>query len=256
MTAARTRALRLGPALLSLLLAAPLGAQTPAAAAPSREDSEAWEWAAGGAAMGGALLLDGPIQRLASHSPERAAKRLTSLGNRLGHTTIYYEGFAALAAGGLIAGDGSLVHGTLRSATALAVNGVATALIKRLVGRARPDTPGSDGDEFHPLSPKNEWHSFPSRHTSTTFTLASLAAAELHEPVVTTLAYGTAALVGLSRIEANEHWASDVVAGAILGMELSQAMERWMGAPRGHDRDEAEDGVGPVVYLGLRIPVQ
>ena len=41
-----------------------------------------------------------------------------------------------------------------------------------------------------------------------------------------TLAYGAAGLVGVARIEQNTHFASDVVAGAILGPVVGRAVVR------------------------------
>jgi membrane-associated phospholipid phosphatase len=254
MNVLRTRVLASALALAALLGGTPLRAQTGSAVRPPREDSEAWEWVAGSAALGSAALLDGRIRRMATHTPEPVAERMTAIGNRIGHSRIYYAGFAALGAAGLVAGDTPLVHGSLRSATVLAVNGLATGLLKRVVGRGRPIVPDADGDEFHPMSGDDAWQSFPSRHTSTAFAMASVAAAEFHDPAVTAVAYGAAAFVGLSRIEAKAHWTSDVVAGAILGLELSQGMERWMGAPQRHDGSRERGASIPALYLGVRLP--
>ena len=43
---------------------------------------------------------------------------------------------------------------------------------------------------------------------------------------VQNLAYGAAGLVGVARIEQNTHYASDVVAGAILGTVVGRAVVR------------------------------
>jgi membrane-associated phospholipid phosphatase len=57
----------------------------------------------------------------------------------------------------------------------------------------------------------------PSDHAVTAFAVAGTLCEELRRPWVTGLAYGTAGLVGWSRIHENRHWASDVVAGALVG---------------------------------------
>lgn len=43
-----------------------------------------------------------------------------------------------------------------------------------------------------------------------------------------------ATLVGLARIEQNVHWASDVMAGAIIGTAVGKTVVHLNG-PRGHD---------------------
>jgi membrane-associated phospholipid phosphatase len=97
--------------------------------------------------------------------------------------------------------------------------------IKMLAGRQRPfvdvKTPysfqlwrGFSGDQYR---------SFPSGHTITAFAFASTVTRESqfwwpHSAwYVGTVFYGGASLVGLSRIYNNQHWASDVMAGAALG---------------------------------------
>jgi len=97
--------------------------------------------------------------------------------------------------------------------------------IKMLAGRQRPfydiRNPynfqlwrGFSGDQFR---------SFPSGHTITAFAFASTVTRESqfwwpHSAwYVGTVFYGGASLVGLSRIYNNQHWASDVMAGAALG---------------------------------------
>jgi membrane-associated phospholipid phosphatase len=97
--------------------------------------------------------------------------------------------------------------------------------IKMLAGRQRPfydiKTPysfqlwrGFSGDRYR---------SFPSGHTITAFAFASTVTRESqfwwpHSAwYVGTAFYGGASLVGLSRIYNNQHWASDVMAGAAIG---------------------------------------
>ena len=97
--------------------------------------------------------------------------------------------------------------------------------IKFVAGRQRPfvdvKTPynfqlwrGFQGDQYR---------SFPSGHTIAAFAFASTVTRESqfwwpHSAwYVGTVFYGGASLVGLSRIYNNQHWASDVMAGAAIG---------------------------------------
>jgi len=71
-------------------------------------------------------------------------------------------------------------------------------------------------------------HSFPSGHTTAAVAVATVVAEEWHGvPGVAVAAYGLAGLVGVSRINDDAHWASDVVAGAVLGWACGHAVE-WL----------------------------
>jgi membrane-associated phospholipid phosphatase len=65
--------------------------------------------------------------------------------------------------------------------------------------------------------------SFPSAHTSVAFELATFVTGRLsarpmaYRVPVAAAAYGLAGCVGVQRVDSGEHWASDVVAGAICG---------------------------------------
>lgn len=105
--------------------------------------------------------------------------------------------------------------------------GVATALIKRLVERTRPDV-------FPWLTPESGY-SFPSGHSTGAMALA-LAVTVLvwHRRggrLVAALAVGTAVLVGISRIYVGVHYPTDVLAGwtvaaVVVGLSFS-AWRRW-----------------------------
>lgn len=115
------------------------------------------------------------------------------------------------------------LHGT----EAVAISGVATAVIKDLAGRARPYVSrGTNADDFafgRGVGHGGGYQSFPSGHTSAAFAAASVVTSESQRwwpagtRIVAPLMYGGATLVGLSRMYKNAHWASDVMFGAALG---------------------------------------
>ncbi|HEX6084822.1 MAG TPA: phosphatase PAP2 family protein [Thermoanaerobaculia bacterium] len=91
--------------------------------------------------------------------------------------------------------------------------GLAAQVVKHLVGRARPElwlgpahyAPGSST-------------SFPSGHTVGAFALAGVLMFASKSWPLRVIAFLLAAAVGLSRILAFRHWASDVTASAVLGL--------------------------------------
>ncbi len=84
---------------------------------------------------------------------------------------------------------------------ALAITGLSTLAIKFASGRDSPN-----GEEF----------AFPSGHTSSTVTFAAVMH-DAYGPWVGIPLYGLSALVGIERLDDQEHWLSDVVFGAALG---------------------------------------
>jgi undecaprenyl-diphosphatase len=99
--------------------------------------------------------------------------------------------------------------------------------IKRLVRRPRPIHAGER--PHHVRLPRTS--SFPSGHAS-----AALAAAGLlsqRHPKAAPLYYGLAAIVATSRVHVKVHHASDVLAGAAIGIAYAQVAKRiWPVRPR------------------------
>lgn len=99
--------------------------------------------------------------------------------------------------------------------------GIVAQIIKHLVGRARPElwlgpahyAPGSST-------------SFPSGHTVGAFALAGVLAFGARSRTLRIVALLLAALVGLSRILAFRHWASDVTASAVIGLAVAWLVTR------------------------------
>jgi len=70
--------------------------------------------------------------------------------------------------------------------------------------------------------PVGDNHSFPSGHTTISFSFAASMGVE-YPWYIWVPAYGLAVFTGLSRIADNQHWLSDTVAGATLGMMFGRA---------------------------------
>jgi membrane-associated phospholipid phosphatase len=102
-------------------------------------------------------------------------------------------------------------------ALAMATSGIAENIIKVIVGRDRPRILFEQGaGAFHPLRWDIANASFPSGH-SQSITSAMLALACIYPPLRPVF-FAVAVLVATSRIIIGAHYASDVLAGAWLGI--------------------------------------
>ncbi len=101
---------------------------------------------------------------------------------------------------------------------ALIVSSLATLSLKTLVGRHRPYT--NDGQyAFNGVSFKlnSRYMSFPSGHTSSIFAMMTVLAKQVKSRWVKTGAYTFAVSVGFQRMLHRKHWATDVIAGGVIG---------------------------------------
>ncbi|MHC4089941.1 MAG: phosphatase PAP2 family protein [Planctomycetota bacterium] len=92
--------------------------------------------------------------------------------------------------------------------SALAINGLST-----LAGKAATWDDGPNG----------EWGAFPSGHTSSSFTFASVMD-RAYGPWVGVPLYALSVLVAYERVESGEHYLSDVVMGGVLGLVIGHTV--------------------------------
>jgi membrane-associated phospholipid phosphatase len=106
---------------------------------------------------------------------------------------------------------------------AYGANAIISSFIKFLVGRARYSA-GEGDRSFHPFSFNFISRSFPSGHSGSFFAFAAVLAGEVDKPLVGALLYTLAGAVAVSRIHDNDHWASDILAGSVLGYVIGKAV--------------------------------
>lgn len=95
--------------------------------------------------------------------------------------------------------------------------------IKVIANRSRPRDNQGTGD-FKGYTGLNNNSSFPSGHTTEAFTLASVIASHYEETWVGVTAYSVAGLVGVARMYHDAHFASDVVASALIGTFVGKSI--------------------------------
>lgn len=97
---------------------------------------------------------------------------------------------------------------------AIIAAGIAVQIIKHIIGRPRPPLTDAGVRNLGP-SISIGLDSFPSGHTASSFALAAVLSSVY--PKGKYIFYSLAGIAGLSRIYLDSHFASDVLAGAILG---------------------------------------
>jgi len=88
--------------------------------------------------------------------------------------------------------------------------------------------------------PNGSKHSFPSGHTSNVFALAGILHHELKNsnPFLSYTGYALATTTGVFRVLNNKHWVSDVLAGAGLGMLVTDVFYNWQSKHATHNKQK------------------
>jgi hypothetical protein len=113
----------------------------------------------------------------------------------------------------------------LMGVKSLVIATILTRALKYPLNRFRPNE--NQGSQFWagPLNPFSL--SFPSGHTTGAFAVASVLAKNYsHKKWIPIVSYSLATGVGLSRIWTKEHWASDVVFGALIGWSVGTVVSK------------------------------
>jgi len=182
---------------------------------PFNWDSD--DWRKFGLITGGLVFsmafLDKPIRDAAQRNRSESADRFFTKIQRFGTKQYGLPVLAGFYGYGEIADDYEAKTVALDGVSASVISALVTSSLKGVVGRARPNS----GLGPHHFSPFQGDYSFPSGHATGAFTFASVIASHYDSIWVDSTAYGIAGLVGIARIEQDAHWASDVVAGALIG---------------------------------------
>ena len=112
---------------------------------------------------------------------------------------------------------------------AVALSGALGNVVKFLVGRARPRLMDDLGSwSLDPFGFDYRFHSFPSGHSTTVGALAVVLM--LWFPRASPLILLAAIVLGASRVAAQAHYPSDVIAGLAFGFLCALWLARWLGA--------------------------
>jgi membrane-associated phospholipid phosphatase len=155
-----------------------------------------------------ALSLSAGDEALAEWSAKQGGSSYADIGAVIGDGWV--QGAAALFTYGVgrLHGNAKVAHTGSDLVRAQILNGILTKGLKLAIDRQRPDGGG---------------HSFPSGHTAAVFASASVLHG--HFGWKTALpAYSLAAFVGWTRLRDEQHWLSDIGAGAAIGVIVGQTI--------------------------------
>jgi len=135
-----------------------------------------------------------------------------------------YASFGVLGAfyvGGRIAHDNKAQETALDGLIASILGGgIIAGVLKEVTGRYRPSTHKG----VYAFKPFSGNASFPSGESTEAFAAGSVIATEYPHLWVEIPCYGIASLVAFARMREDGHWASDVVAGALIGTTVGRAV--------------------------------
>jgi membrane-associated phospholipid phosphatase len=142
----------------------------------------------------------------------------------------------------------------LHTLEALVLTTSVSQVVRGVIGRSRPRAALEDPFDFKPGTgfSRFETRSFPSLHTAAAFATATALVGEIRERRPSATKYAapllyTAALVpGVTRMYLDQHWASDVVAGAFVGALLGSRVVSYAHSHNRTRLDRALLGVSVV----------
>ncbi len=175
------------------------------------------------------FLVDNPVRSYMLDNQTTTKDDVASAFKKVGEPEVWALVPAVMIGTGLALKKPGLTRSGLRAVTSAALAGGVTAVLKFAFGRERPNVEGSEPLDFEPFESVSDDASFPSGHTSSAFGFAASLAEDVH-PLwakigLYTLATGTA----WSRVYNNQHWTSDVIAGAIVGITSAKIVSgKWL----------------------------
>jgi membrane-associated phospholipid phosphatase len=189
--------------------------------APAHWTSHDWTvFGIGAASVVGLTFAD-------KHLRTEALRGDSPLETKLANDFRYFGNYAAFGVlgafyvGGRIGNDNRAQETALDGLIAsILAGGVITTVLKEVTGRYRPSTHKG----VYTFKPFSGNASFPSGESTEAFAAGSVIATQYPNIWVEIASYGTASLVAFARMREDAHWASDVVAGALIGTTVGRAV--------------------------------
>lgn len=203
------------------------------ATSPFRMKDNDFLWAGAGTFItAGLFMTDQATYNYIKNGKERTktfrntSPKITEFGANYGLFSL-----AAFSGYSLLFNDPKAQETTYLALESFLTSSVWVVSMKWLAGRERPSahskSGSADGGKWsgpfayfrnNPRKSISNFDAFPSGHTATAFSIATVIAKQYDKTIyVPILSYTLASIVGITRIAESTHWASDVFVGAIIG---------------------------------------
>lgn len=174
-------------------------------------------------AVGSGLIMiafknDEQIKAFAQENKTPVTEDIATIGQMLGNGGYMTPAMGLTYVVGAVIKDDKLKRLAVMAVKTELMTGILAQALKMTFHRERPNESDSSTNFHGPDYTNLDYRSFPSGHTTTAFSLATVIADTYSDSkIIPVLAYGAAAIAGASRVHDNAHWASDVIAGALVG---------------------------------------
>ena len=148
---------------------------------------------------------------------------ITKIGQYYGEVVPAVSLSAGIYTAGLIFSERSVSLTGRLLGESLLYAGTFNMLLKILFSRSRPYNEKGNMD-FWNYKFKNDFYSLPSGNSTVAFTLSTVLAERINNIYATIGLYSLATLTAYQRIYSDNHWFSDIVLGAVIGIVISHAV--------------------------------
>jgi membrane-associated phospholipid phosphatase len=169
--------------------------------------------------------FDADIKSTAQYNRTATGDKISNAFQLVGNGKYCFTAMGALYVTGLVFHKRHIQYTGLQAFKALVLSAGVTGSIKYFTQRERPFETNNPNN-FHFIWNTFKYNSFPSGHTSDAFAMASVIGYNVKNKYWQIPIYAIATGVGISRINDNKHWASDVVMGAAIGYCVGQIINR------------------------------
>ena len=191
---------------------------------------QAGDWAKFGVIIGGTaalFLVDEEVHNFFLRNQSSTADKFADAGIWYGEpiTVVTITGIYYVI--GLVGDVAFLRESGVALTGALVATGAYQTLIKRAVGRARPEL-GKGATAFDPFNDTQSYFSFFSGHTLAAMSLSHVFAKRIDNVPVKIVLYSLGSLTGLARMYESDHWLSDVFVGSVVGILAVDSNLKWL----------------------------
>ena len=184
------------------------------------------EWVVTGAVLGGTALtmfVDYDVRNIVRRSHSSTLDDITEAGKYYGEVVPAVSLSAGIYTAGLIFKERSVSLTGRLLAESLLYAGTVNVIFKFLFSRARPYMNKGNTD-FWNFNLNNDYYSLPSGHITVAFAISTVLAERIDNVYASVGLYGLSALTAYQRIYSDNHWFSDTVLGAVIGVVIGHAV--------------------------------